>query len=190
MNIINIEHIHKIFGDKVIFDDVSCGIQEGDKIGIIGINGTGKSTLLKMIAGEEETDEGQIVRQNGLRIAYMPQNPDIPKGATVTSYALDGNPDTDWQVMSNLTKLGIMDYEAVMDHMSGGQRRRVAMAKVLAGDFDVLNLDEGVVLALCLTIWIRYSRLRHTRTLFRFPSFTATARSRERYFRASTELEE
>ena len=61
MNIINIEHIHKIFGDKVIFDDVSCGIQEGDKIGIIGINGTGKSTLLKIIAGVEETDEGQVV---------------------------------------------------------------------------------------------------------------------------------
>lgn len=142
MNIINIEHIHKIYGDKVIFDDVSCGIQEGDKIGIIGINGTGKSTLLKMIAGKEETDEGQIVRQNGLRIAYMPQSPEFPEGATVTSYALDGNPDTDWLVQSNLTKLGIMDYDAVLEHLSGGQRRRVAMAKVLAGDFDVLILDE------------------------------------------------
>ena len=142
MNIINIEHIHKIYGDKVIFDDVSCGIQEGDKIGIIGINGTGKSTLLKMIAGKEETDEGQIVRQNGLRIAYMPQSPEFPEGSTVTSYALDGNPDTDWLVQSNLTKLGIMDYDAVLEHLSGGQRRRVAMAKVLAGDFDVLILDE------------------------------------------------
>ena len=75
MNILNIEHIHKIFGDKIIFDDVSCGIQEGDKIGIIGINGTGKSTLLKMLADVEEPDEGQIVRQNNLRIAYMSQNP-------------------------------------------------------------------------------------------------------------------
>ena len=142
MNIINIEHIHKIFGDKVIFDDVSCGIQEGDKIGIIGINGTGKSTLLKIIAGVEEPDEGQVVRQNGLRIAYMPQSPEFPKGATVSSYALDGNPDTDWKIMSNLTKLGIMDYDAVLDKLSGGQRRRVAMAKVLAGEFDVLIMDE------------------------------------------------
>ena len=66
MNILNIEHIHKIYGDKVIFDDVSCGIQEGDKIGIIGINGTGKSTLLKMLADVEEPDLGQIVRQNAL----------------------------------------------------------------------------------------------------------------------------
>ncbi|WP_405320221.1 ABC-F family ATP-binding cassette domain-containing protein [Frisingicoccus sp.] len=142
MNILNIEHIHKIFGDKVIFDDVSCGIQEDDKIGIIGINGTGKSTLLKVIAGVEEPDAGQIVRQNGLKIAYMPQNPEFPEGATVTGYALDGNPDTDWLVQSNLTKLGITDYDAKLELLSGGQRRRVAMAKVLAGDFDVLLMDE------------------------------------------------
>lgn len=142
MNILNIEHIHKIFGDKVIFDDVSCGIQEGDKVGIIGINGTGKSTLLKMIAGVEEPDSGQIVRQNGLRIAYMPQNPEFPDGSTVMSYALDGNPDTDWLVQSHLTRLGITDYDAVLEHLSGGQRRRVAMAKILAADFDVLLLDE------------------------------------------------
>lgn len=142
MNILNIEHIHKIFGDKIIFDDVSCGIQEGDKIGIIGINGTGKSTLLKMLADAEEPDEGQIVRQNGLRIAYMPQNPEFPEGATVASFALDGNSETDWQIQSNLTKLGIMNYDARLDQLSGGQRRRVAMARMLTGDFDVLLLDE------------------------------------------------
>ena len=142
MNILNIEHIHKIFGDKVIFDDTSCGIQEGDKIGIVGINGTGKSTLLKLIAGVEESDEGQIVRQNGLKIAYMPQNPVFPDKATVASYALDGVSDTDWLIQSNLTKLGITEYDALLDNLSGGQRRRVAMAKVLAGDFDVLLLDE------------------------------------------------
>ena len=142
MNILNIEHIHKIFGDKVIFDDTSCGIQEGDKIGIVGINGTGKSTLLKLIAGVEEPDEGQIVRQNGLKIAYMPQNPVFPDKATVASYALDGVSDTDWLIQSNLTKLGITEYDALLDNLSGGQRRRVAMAKVLAEDFDVLLLDE------------------------------------------------
>ena len=68
MNIINIEHISKIFGEKVIFEDASFGIQQGDKIGIVGINGTGKSTVLRMIAGEEEPDQGQIIRQNGLRL--------------------------------------------------------------------------------------------------------------------------
>ena len=71
MNIINIEHISKIFGEKVIFEDASFGIQQGDKIGIVGINGTGKSTVLRMIAGEEEPDQGQIIRQNGLKIAYL-----------------------------------------------------------------------------------------------------------------------
>lgn len=141
MNILNIEHINKIFGEKIIFEDASVGIQEGDKIGIVGINGTGKSTLLRMIAGEEETDSGQIIKQNGLKIAYLPQNPSFPEGATVSSYALDGV-TADWQVMSNLTKLGITEYDARLEHLSGGQRRKVAMAKVLAEDFDMLLLDE------------------------------------------------
>ena len=78
MNIINIEHISKIFGEKTIFRDASFGIHAGDKIGIVGINGTGKTTLLRMIAGLEEPDEGQIVRQNNLKIAYLPQNPEFP----------------------------------------------------------------------------------------------------------------
>ena len=142
MNIINIEHISKIFGEKVIFEDASFGIQQGDKIGIVGINGTGKSTLLRMIAGEEEPDEGQIIRQNGLKIAYLPQNPYFPKGATVSSYALNGNGDKDWLVQSNMTKLGIEVSEQEVENLSGGQRRKLALAKVLAGDFDVLLLDE------------------------------------------------
>lgn len=142
MNILNIEHISKIFGEKVIFQDASFGIQEGDKVGIIGINGTGKSTLLKMIAGEEEPDSGQIIRQNGIRIAYLPQNPIFPEGATVASYALEGNGDTDWIVQSNLTRLGISEYDKKIEHLSGGQKRRIALAKTLAGEFDVLILDE------------------------------------------------
>ena len=142
MNILNIEHISKIFGEKVIFRDASFGIQEGDKVGIIGINGTGKSTLLKMIAGEEEPDSGQIIRQNGIRLAYLPQNPVFPAEATVASYALEGNSDTDWIVQSNLTRLGITEYEKKIEHLSGGQKRRTALAKTLAGEFDVLILDE------------------------------------------------
>lgn len=142
MNILNIEHISKIFGEKVIFQDASFGIQEGDKVGIIGINGTGKSTLLKMIAGEEEPDSGQITRQNGIRIAYLPQNPVFPAEATVASYALEGNSDTDWIVQSNLTRLGITEYEKKIEYLSGGQKRRTALAKTLAGEFDVLILDE------------------------------------------------
>ena len=142
MNIINIEHITKRFGDKFLFEDASFGVQEGDKIGIVGINGTGKSTLLKMIAGEEEPDEGQIIRQNGKKAAYLLQNPVFCADSDIAGYALDENPDTDWKVQSNLTKLGILDYTAKMADLSGGQRRKVALAKVLAEDVDILLLDE------------------------------------------------
>ena len=142
MNIINIEHIHKVFGEKVIFENASFGIHEGNKIGIVGINGTGKTSLLRMIAGIEEPDQGQIIRQNGLRIAYLPQNPEFPSQATVLSYALDGNNDTDWLVQSNLNLLGITGYDMPIEQLSGGQKRRVALAKVLASEFDVLLLDE------------------------------------------------
>lgn len=142
MNILNIEHISKMFGDKVIFEDASFGVQEGDKIGIIGLNGTGKSTLLKLAAGKEEPDGGQITRQNGLKTAYLPQDPPLPKGETIAGYALSGNPDTDWIVMSNLTKLGLTDYDRELDSLSGGQRRKTALAKVLSEEFDLLLLDE------------------------------------------------
>ena len=142
MNIINIEHIEKIFGDKVIFADASLGIQQGDKIGIIGINGTGKSTLLRIIAGEEEPDRGEVIRQNGLKILYLPQNPEFPREGTLASYALKGDPQTDWQVESYLNILGITDLEAPFATLSGGQKRKAALARALSQDFDVLLLDE------------------------------------------------
>ena len=140
MNIMNIEHISKIFGEKTIFDDASIGIQEGDKIGIVGINGTGKSTLLRMIAGDEVPDSGNIIRQNQLKLAWLPQEPKFPENATILSYA--GDDETGWKVQSNLSQLGIMDYSMPIDQLSGGQKRKVALAKVLAQDFDVLLLDE------------------------------------------------
>lgn len=142
MNIVNIEHISKIYGDRRIFEDASFGIQEGDKIGIVGINGTGKTTLLRMVNGKEAPDEGQIIRQSGKKIAFLSQNPEYLPEQSVEEYAMDGDPDTGWKVQSILNQLGIMDYSVKMGHLSGGQRRRAAMAKVLAGDFDLLLLDE------------------------------------------------
>lgn len=146
MNILNIEHVSKIFGEKKIFDDVSYGIHEGDKIGIIGINGTGKTTLLKIIAGLEETDEGEVIKQNGLRITYLPQNPDFPEGATVLDYVADGKLQMDWNTESEaktvLNKLGILGHEAKIDTLSGGQKKRVALARTLINPADVLILDE------------------------------------------------
>ena len=142
MNIINIEHISKIYGEKVIYEDASFGIQQGDKIGIIGINGTGKSTLLRMIAGEETPDAGQIIRQNGLKIAYVAQNPVFPADADIRSYAFTRGAGEDWQAESNLRELGITRFDEKISHLSGGQKRRVVLAKTLAEDFDVLLLDE------------------------------------------------
>lgn len=146
MNVLNIEHVSKIFGEKRIFDDVSYGIHEGDKIGIIGINGTGKTTLLKIIAGIEKPDEGQIIKQNGLRVTYLPQNPEFPEGATVLSYVIDGKFQQEWNTESEaktvLNKLGIADHDAKIDTLSGGQKKRVALARTLINPADVLILDE------------------------------------------------
>lgn len=139
MNILNIEHISKIYGEKKIFDDISYGIHEGDKIGIIGINGTGKTTLLKMIAGLEEADEGQIVKQNGLQITYLPQNPEFPEGEAVLHYVMK---DKEYEAEKMLNKLGIYDHDAPIRILSGGQKKRVALAKALLHPADVLILDE------------------------------------------------
>lgn len=146
MNVLNIEHVSKLYGEKKIFDDVSYGIHEGDKIGIIGINGTGKTTLLKIIAGLEEPDEGQVIRQNGLRVTYLPQNPEFPDGATVLSYVADGKLSQDWATESEaktvLNNLGITEHDALIEHLSGGQKKRVALARTLVNPADVLILDE------------------------------------------------
>lgn len=146
MNIINIEHISKIFGGKVIFDDVSCGISEGEKIGVIGINGTGKTTLLRVLAGLEQPDEGRVITQNGIRIAYLQQNPAFPEEKTVLSYVTDGMWDMDWTLQSEaksmLNQLGILDHEQPLAELSGGQRRKAALVRTLVQDFDVLLLDE------------------------------------------------
>ena len=140
MNILNLEHISKTFGEKRIFDDISYGIHDGDKIGIIGINGTGKTTLLKIIAGLEETDEGQVICQNGLRITYLPQNPEFPKGAKVLDVVARGKEEHEARTILN--QLGITDHEANVELLSGGQKKRVALAKALVNPADVLILDE------------------------------------------------
>lgn len=147
MNILNIEHISKIFGDKTIFDDVSLGVHQGDKIGVLGVNGTGKSTLLKIIAGMETADEGEVIFGRGIRTAFLPQNPEFPDGAKVLSYVTEGKHDPDGgepvsEAKAILTKLGICDFEETVDHLSGGQKKRVALARTLVDPADVLILDE------------------------------------------------
>ncbi len=146
MNILNIEHISKIYGEKVIFDDVSLGIHSGDKIGVIGVNGTGKTTLLKIIAKINEPDKGQIICGNGIRVSYLPQNPEFSKKQSILEYVMDGKEHQDWKTESEaktiLTKLGIYDFDEGCDHLSGGQKKRVALARTLVDPTEVLILDE------------------------------------------------
>lgn len=146
MNVLNLEHISKIYGDKVIFDNISCGIHQGDKIGIIGINGTGKTTFLRILAGLEEADDGQVIMQNGLRISFLSQHPTFPEGATILSYVTQGQREQSWNPETEahmvLNKLGIEEHEEEIAHLSGGQKKRVALAAVLVNPTDVLILDE------------------------------------------------
>lgn len=148
MNILNIENVTKVYGDKVLFDKVSLGINEGDKIGIIGVNGSGKSTFLKMIAGLEETDEGQIIKNNQADIAYLAQNTEFEVSDTILSYVcrnkVSSNPN--WNIeaeaKSILKKLFIEDVDALIAPLSGGEKKRVALARTLLAPAKILILDE------------------------------------------------
>ena len=148
MNLVTIEHLTKSYTERLLFDDTSFSIQEGEKIGVIGINGTGKSTLLKIIAGEEEPDSGSVVRGRNLNIRYLPQNPEFDPQETVLEAALRGNEsqgavwDIESQAKTILNRLGMKDYDARMGTLSGGQKKRTALASVLLSTAELLILDE------------------------------------------------
>jgi ATP-binding cassette subfamily F protein uup len=143
MNILNAEKISKTYGEKKLFDQVTLGINKGDKIGVIGVNGTGKSTILKIIAGVEEADEGQIVKGRDVTVTYLAQTPDFLENDTVLSYVMRGKKNTgEAEAKTILTKLGISDFEGDIAHLSGGQKKRVALAKTLVEPSEVLILDE------------------------------------------------
>lgn len=147
MNIINIENLTKTFGDRVILSDVSLGINEHDKIGIIGVNGTGKTTLLRMIAGIEEADSGNIIMMNNVTVSMLPQVPVFKKNETIISYVSKGGRKGDsWDKESEaktiLTRLGIGDFSQDINTLSGGQKKRVALARTLINPTDILIMDE------------------------------------------------
>ncbi|CQR74209.1 COG0488: ATPase components of ABC transporters with duplicated ATPase domains [Sporomusa ovata] len=174
----------KSYGEKVLFSQVTFGVDEGDKIGLIGVNGTGKSTFLKVIAGVDTADAGKITTGNGLQIEYLPQNPEFDANATVLEQVFKGHSpvmqvlreyeqvllqaqncpadeacqkrlivlsqqmdaNNAWQLESDaktvLTKLGIFDFAAIVSTLSGGQRKRIALASALINPADLLILDE------------------------------------------------
>ena len=148
MNLVTIEHLTKSYTERLIFDDTDFSINEGEKIGLIGINGTGKSTLFKIVAGLEEPDKGTVVRGRNLDMRYLPQNPKFTEGDTIIESILrdnEGHPhiwDMESQAKTMLTRVDIYDFDAKVETLSGGQRKREALVSTLMADTDLLILDE------------------------------------------------
>lgn len=148
MNLITIEGISKSYTERMLFDEVSLGINEGDRIGLIGINGTGKSTFLKMVAGIEEPDAGTITKGKDVRIGYLPQNPEFDDKKTLLENIVEGlvHPeeyrDIPGEAAAMLRKLGIYEPGVMPSTLSGGQRKRAALVRTLLMPADVLVLDE------------------------------------------------
>lgn len=148
MNLVTIEHLTKSYTERLLFDDTSFSINEGEKVGVIGINGTGKSTLLKIVAGQEEPDSGTVARSRNLDIRFLTQNPQFRDGDTILESIVRDNEghehvwDLESQAKTILTKLGIYDFDVKVETLSGGQRKRVALTSVLLSSADLLILDE------------------------------------------------
>lgn len=148
MNLLTIEKLSKIYTERKIFDRTDFSVNEGEKIGVIGVNGTGKSTLLRIMAGLEMPDEGKVTMGNNLVLGYLPQKPDFQDNLNVLEAALSGNVDkiNEWSIESEakamLMELDISDFHQPMKELSGGQKKRVALANVLLKSPDMLILDE------------------------------------------------
>jgi ABC transport system ATP-binding/permease protein len=151
MAILTVRSLKKDFGIKAVLKDASFSVEMGDRIGLIGTNGSGKSTLLKMLAGIEPMDSGELERNNGLRLIYLSQQPDLDDRHTIMEQILfdcGETPDsaTAWEVEAQaqvmLGKLGIQDVNAPVAGLSGGYRKRIAIATALISEPDVLLMDE------------------------------------------------
>ena len=147
MILLSAQNISKTYMERKVLDNVSFFLNEGDKVGIIGINGTGKSTLLKILAGAEEPDSGEVVRTNGIRISYLPQIPEFDDHGSVISQVLAHLPNDlrqtkEFEARSTLDKFGMSDCDRDISSLSGGEKRRAGIASALVQPSDVLLLDE------------------------------------------------
>ncbi|NBH83587.1 ABC transporter ATP-binding protein [bacterium C-53] len=148
MNILTINGLKKSYTDKILFDSADFSIGEGEKVGVIGINGTGKSTLLKIVAGIEEGETGEVIKGNKVHIRYLPQNPEFEPGITIFDYVVTKNKHlgNEWTIEGDaknvLNRLGFTDYDARIDILSGGGKKRAALAAALLAECDLLVLDE------------------------------------------------
>ena len=134
---LQIENLTKSHGDRMIFSDVTFGINQGDKIALIAKNGTGKTTLLRCIAGSESVDSGKITPRKDLKIGFLEQTPDLPEGMTVGEFT--GGDD---RLKRLLTQMEVYESDALIETLSGGQHKRLAIARVIADQPDLLILDE------------------------------------------------
>lgn len=129
MNLMTIEKLTKIYGEKTLFNQVSFGLNEGDKVGVIGINGTGKSTFLKILVGLEEPDEGKVTKGNAVKAAYLPQIPEFDEKDTIINNVIrnitsdNENWNIEGQAKGMLAKLGIYEPDAITGTLSGGQKK-------------------------------------------------------------------
>ena len=148
MNLLTIEKMSKSYTERMLFDQITTGIGEGDKVGVIGINGTGKSTLLKIIAGITEPDEGRVVRGNQVKTAYLPQNPVFDDSRSILENVIEGKKrdEEHWnlegEAQAMLRKLGIEDSSVKSNILSGGQKKRAALVRTLLTPANILILDE------------------------------------------------
>lgn len=147
MNILSLENITHSYTERKLFDEASFYLHEGEKVGVIGINGTGKSTLLKIMAGLEIPDEGQVIKAANMMIHYLPQNPIFNEEDTVLESVQNmihhhANEDELVKAKAMMTRLGITDFEQKTSELSGGQRKRLALVSVLITPCDILILDE------------------------------------------------
>lgn len=156
---LQIDGVTKSFGDLVLFENISLGISEGDRVGLIARNGTGKTTLLNIITGKEGVDQGSVIFRNDLQVGYLSQDPEFTAGATVESVCGENA-----VMVRILTQLKITDLSQPVSQMSGGQRKRLALAKVLTDSPQMLILDEPTNhLDLEMVEWLE-DYLSHTRT--------------------------
>ena len=148
MNLLTMKNIHKAYTDKVLFKGADFSVNSGDKIGVIGINGTGKSTLLKMIAGLDTCDAGLVVRGNNIVVNYLPQSPTFDDNETIYEHVITANSteENKWSIEGDaraiLDQLGFNDTGIPVSTLSGGQKKKVALAAALLSNCDILVLDE------------------------------------------------
>ncbi len=145
--LLSAEGIGKSYGDRTMLHDVNFYLERGDKVGVVGVNGTGKSTLLRILAGVEESDRGTVSLDPGVRLEYVPQNPELNLEDTVLELVLrglgsDARALAEYEAKTILTRLGLSQFDRTVGQLSGGERRRAALAAALVRESDVLILDE------------------------------------------------